>query len=328
MKQIGEFECAGLVKIMQNSENIKPEQTISVLLFDGFSNHCLANAIEPFRAANTIARRQIYSWKHLSLDGGSVTSSSGLPVETLAWADGPAKGDFLFVMPGYGFAEFATSRTIRTLRAARKQFAMLSGMDTGSWLLAAAGLLEGRRATIHWDEFTRFSETFPEVVAVEDRFVLDSDLATCGGASTALELTLELIKRHHGPIFALEVGALFMHGDRLNPRDPLQRMSADTLVRSATALMRRTIEDPLTIPSLAERLNIEQRSLEDRFQEEMNMTPSAVYKAIRLREARRLVELTRMSIAEIAGRCGYRNASSMTRAYRTEFGTPPRAHRR
>jgi len=312
---------------MQISGISHSPQKISVLLFESFSNHCLANTIEPFRAANSIAKQRLYVWEIFSLDGGTVSSSSGLPVETGSLSKVQPSGDFLFLIPSYHYADYATPRMSRSLRAARRRFTTLVGMDAGSWLLAAAGLLDGRRATIHWDEFRAFSETFPDVNAVEDRFAIEPDLASCGGASTAIELTLELIKRRHSPMFALEVAALFMHGDKLDLHDPIQRLTSDALVRSATALMRRSIETPLTIPDLARRLKVDQRFLEDRFQEDMRMTPLAVYKAIRLREARRLVELTRMGIAEIAERCGYRNASAMTRAYRQEFGVAPRAHR-
>ncbi len=302
-------------------------QSITVLLFENFSNHCLANTVEPFRAANTIAGAQLYVWQYLSFSGGTVRSSSGLPVETGTWGDVRPAGDFLFVMPSYGFEDFATSKTCRALRAARQRFDLIAGLDTGAWLLAAAGLLDGRRATIHWDEFIRFSETFPDLEAVEDRVVTSAGLATCGGASTAIELTLELIKQRHTSMFAMEVAALFMHGDRLELHDPMQRRTSDQLVRTATSLMRRTLEHPMPLPRLAERLNTDQRRLEELFAVEMQMTPRAVYKAIRLREARRLVELTTLSVAEIATRCGYRNASAMTRAYKQAFGVPPRSHR-
>lgn len=307
---------------------IRPDRRkISVLLFEAFSNHCLANTIEPFRAANTIAREPLYTWQYFSMDGGTVTSSSGLPVETASWPQVRPRGDILFLMPSYGFRDLATPALNQALRAARDRFQLIVGLDTGAWLMAMAGLLDGRRATIHWDEFTHFAETFPDIDVLEDRFVLTTDLATCGGASTAIELTLEMIKRQHSAMFSLEVGALFMHGDKLDLQDPYLRMSSDKLVGSATALMRRTIETPLTIPELADRLKIDQRELERHFQKEMKMPPLAVYKAIRLREARRLVELTRLSVAEIATRCGYRNASALTRAYRQEFSAPPRTHR-
>lgn len=313
---------------MQNSKNDDRVTTISVLLSDSFSNHCLANAVEPFRAANTIARTKLYSWNYLSLEGGTVTSSSGLPVETGRLPDAVQGGDFLFLMPSYGFQALAVPRMSQALRAARQRYLTLVGMDTGAWLLAEAGLLDGRRATIHWDEFTRFSEKYPEVEAVEDRFVLESDLATCGGASTAFELTLELIRRHHSPMFALEVAALFMHGDRLDLHDPFRRLSPGTLMQRATTLMRRHIEQPLGIPALARQLKTDQKTLERQFRAEFSKTPSAVYKAIRLREARRLVELTTLSVAEIASRCGYLDSAAMTRAYRSEYAATPRDHRK
>jgi transcriptional regulator GlxA family with amidase domain len=315
-------------EIMPLSQNSNSVRKICVLLFDSFSNHCLANAIEPFRAANTIARKQLYSWEHVSLAGGTVTSSSGLPVATSGWMEAKPRGDYLFIMPSYGFETFAGQGMTRALQAARQRFGTLVGMDTGAWLLAAAGLLEGRRATIHWDELIRFAERFPDVDVVEDRFVLDENICTCGGASTTFELALELIKRHHSPMFALEVAAMFMYGDTLDMHDPHKRLSSDALVRGATALMRRTIETPMPMEDLARQLKVDQRTLEHRFQREMSMTPLGVYKAIRLREARRMVELTRLGIAEIAERCGYRNASAMTRAYRQEFGQSPREHRR
>lgn len=308
---------------MQKLRKTDSFRSIGVLLFENFSNHCLANAIEPFRAANTIARRPLYEWQHFSLDGGTVTSSSGLPVETISMSEETPRGDILFVMPSYGFSELASPKMGKTLRAARKRYATLVGMDTGAWLFAKAGLLEGRKATIHWDEFMNFMETFPEVEVVEDRFVIEEDLATCGGASTAFELTLELIRREHSPMFALEIAALFMHGDKLEMHDPLLRWSDDALVSGATTLMRRRIEIPLSIPELARQLRSDQRTLEELFQRKMNLTPASVYRGIRLREARRLVELTNLSIAEIAERCGYRNTSAMIRAFRQEFGISP-----
>lgn len=317
---------------MQNLKKTVPDiaskpKTICVLLFENFSNHCLANAIEPFRAANTIARRKLYSWQHLSVSGGTVTSSSGLPVETLSWRTAQPSGDFLFIMPSYGFKDSSTPQVHQILRGARQRFQLLAGLDTGAWMLAAAGLMDKSRATIHWDEIAGFSETFPEIDVVEDRFVLEETVATCGGASTTFELMLDIIKRDHSPLFALEVAALFMHGSSAERPDLLPMRSADDLVREATALMRRNIEKPLTIPLLAKRMRVYQRQLEQRFQTEFGLTPLAVYKSIRLREAKRLIRYTELNIAEIAIRCGYQNASAMARAYRKEFNTAPRSDR-
>ncbi len=302
-------------------------QEIGVLLFDGFSNHCLANAVEPLRAANGFARRTLYRWTFLTIDGQRAVSSSGLPVMPAArLADQPG-GDFLFVLTSYGFRAQMTPASLRALRAAARRFKTLVGMDTGSWLLAEAGLLEGRRATIHWDELTALSETFPDLDVTEDRFVIDGDRITCGGVTTTFDLILDLIHRHHGATLRLEVAALFMHGERSHPTDPALRMTGQQTVDAAVALMRRNIETPLTVAEIGKRLDLGQRRLETLFARHLGTPPRTVYRRLRLHEARRLVERASMSVAEIATRCGYVDASAMTRAYRKEFGAPPRAHR-
>jgi len=309
---------------MQISAEPTDAREIGVLLFERFSNHCLANAVEPLRAANGFAGRPLYRWQYLTLDGQPVASSSGLPVAPGGrLADHPG-GDYLFVIPSYGHLDHVGAATARALRGASHRFRFLVGMDMGAWLMAAAGLLEGRRATIHWDELDRFSEAFPDIEVTEDRFVLDGDRITCGGATTAFELVLDLIARHHGPMLRLEVAALFMYGERRDLDDPLLRPSRSQLADAAVALMRRHIEEPLGVPALCRRLGVPQKRLEALFRDQFRMTPQTVYKRLRLREAKRLVAHSRLSVTEIGLRCGYRDASAMTRAFAAEFGVTPR----
>lgn len=307
--------------------NSFPIRSVALLLFDGFSNLCLANAVEPLRAANTLARRPLYSWRHLGLTAETVRSSSGLPVQPERLG-AQAGGDYLFVMPSYGYVGLDTGALRRALRAAAGRFGTLAGLDTGSWLLASAGLLDGRRATSHWDILTHLAEAFPEVAVVDDRFVIDGDRISCGGATTSLELMLALIEAHHGPALALEVAALFMYGER-DPRiDPLHHMPPQRTVQAAAALMRRNVERPVDIGEIAKGLGLGRRALELAFQSHAQVTPARAYRRIRLNEARRLLEETRQGVAEIAGRCGYTDATAMTRAFGREFGLSPRALRR
>lgn len=309
---------------MQNSQK-SPVATrqIGVLLFDDFSNHCLANAVEPLRAANTLSRKSLYHWHFLTVDGGPVTSSSGLPVLPEARASDHPGGDMLLVLPSYGHLRHVTPDTMRVLRAAARRFDMLVGLDTGSWLLAAAGLLDGYAATIHWDEFDAFAETFPQVTTDSARFVIDRDRASCGGAMTAFELLREMIGRTHGTALQLEIASLFMQGGPAHP-GPRGR---GNLVDAGVALMRQNLEEPLSIPALARRLGCTQRRLEIRFRQRLNTSPCKVYQRLRLQAARRMMTATGRSVAEIALRCGYGNASAMTRAYRREFGHAPTATR-
>ncbi len=298
-------------------------QRVGVLLFENFSNHCLANAVEPLRAANTLSRKALYEWHFLTVDGGPVTSSSGLPVLPQARISDDPGGDLLLVLPSYGHLRHVTPEAMRMLRAAARRFDMLVGLDTGSWLLAAAGLLDGYAATIHWDEFDAFAESFPQVITDSARFVIDRDRASCGGAMTAFELLQELIGRAHGQALQLEIASLFMQG---GPAHPTARGRAN-LVDAAVALMRQNLEEPLSIPDLVRKLGCTQRKLEARFRQRLNDTPGKFYQRLRLQAARRMMTEADASVAEIALRCGYADASAMTRAYRQEFGHAPTATR-
>lgn len=307
--------------VMQSWNEKDPAWQVDVLLFDHFSNHCLANAIEPLRAANTLSRKSLYRWRFLGIDGAPVQSSSGLPVTPEAALRHVDGGDCLIVMPSYGFRAHASVACLHALRAAARRYGMLVGMDTGAWLLAAAGLLDGRRATIHWDEIGTLAETFPEVEVISDRFTIDGNRLCCGGVTTAFDLILHLIGEQHGSMLALEVAALFMHGTREHASQ--YRATPDAAVHAVVSLMRRNIEAPLPIPEIAARAGLSRKRLETLFRDRLRMTPQTVYRAIRLREARRLAEYSRQSISEIASRCGYDDATAMTRAFRSEFGCTP-----
>lgn len=300
-------------------------QRIGVLLFERFSNHCLANTIEPLRAANTIAGKPLYEWTFLTLDGAPVTSSSGLEVRAGGRLSA-AFGDSLVVMPSYGFRALGTSAVHRGLRAAAGRFETVIGMDTGAWLMADAGLLEGRRATIHWEELDAFAEAFPQIDVVRARHVADETRPTCSGALAAFELVTELIGQRHGKALQLEVRTLFMAPE--SRTDSALPGAKSALVARAITVMQQTLETPLSIGEVALQVGRSQKDLELRMKRELGATPQAVYRRLRLILARKLVTETALSVAEIAVRTGYLDASAMTRAFRAEFGTSPRAMRR
>ena len=299
---------------------------IGVLLFDRFSNHCLANAVEPLRAANGLLGWQAYDWCYLSADGAPVASSSGLPVSVQASLGRTSGGDVLMLLPSYGCRSYATPDMLRALRQAATRFQVVAGLDMGSWLMAAAGLLEGRKATIHWDEIEEFHEVFSEVQVQRERMVMDGDRWSCGGAMTSFELVQRMIANDHGEALRTEVAALFMQDDGGGGDEGLPRNPSKT-VAAALALMRDNQEHPLPIPQIACKLGIGPRRLTALFQAELGAGPLRTYRRIRLQTARRLVEKTGLSVAEIALRCGYENASAMTRAFGQEFGISPRALR-
>ena len=235
-------------------------------------------------------------------------------------------GDVLVVMPSYGFLDLADSETLRALRRAATRHKKLAGLDTGSWLLACAGLLDDHCATIHWDELSRFEEAFPEIETVQERFVIDRSRITCSGAMAAYDLATALILADHGPLLSMEVAHLLMkRGDPGAAALPMK--SKDRLVIRMLAIMQNALEDPVPIKDIARQLGCSQKKIETRVMAELGTTPQALYRRLRLNLARKLATETQQSIAEIASRCGYENSSAMTRAFRSEFGRTPTAFR-
>lgn len=315
--------CAELEENMQSSTNIDGQtEQFDVLLFDRFSNHCLANIVEPLRAANMLTGQQLYIWRFCTLDGGPVVSSSGLKITPDGDVDGKT-GDMLIVMPSYGVRELEPAPIARVLSSSARNYRVLTGCDTGSWLLAQAGLLKEYRATIHWDELAGFAESFPEVEVVRERFVIDRNRVTCSGAMAAFDLVLHLVGMSHGPLLAMDVAQLFMTRDgvQASPAFPKAR---GRLVNRAVDLMQENLEYPLSIPQLARMAGSTQKTLETRIQAALQATPQAVYGRLRLSQARRLVLETNQPVSEIAARCGYENASAMTRAFKSVFRQTPR----
>ena len=303
-------------------------KVVTVLLFPGFSNHCLANAVEPLRAANSFLGEEFYRWTYIALKEEPVLSSSGLPVlpeRTLCEHQG---GDFLFIVAGYGVQDFATEETYRELCAAQHRFETIVGMDTGQWLLAHAGLLDRQVATIHPHERVPFSEAFPEVEVVSDRYVADATIMTSSGATTTFELVLELIGRSHGESLKFDVAALFLDA-RNDPVVSLQHPQVNVpQLSNAIAFMAENIETPVLIKTVASAANLSQRSLTRLFARELGATPRQVYRRLRLSAAREYARGSHISVSEIALRCGYNSASAMTRAFIQEFGASPSSFRR
>ncbi len=300
-------------------------QQVDILLFDEFSAHCLANTVEPMRAANTLAGRELYRWRFLSLSGARVVSSSGMEVTAHARL-AECRGDLLAVMPSYNFLRHDGAETRRALRAAATRYREMAGFDTGPWLMAAAGLLQGRQATIHWDEINRLAEAFPEIEVQRNRYVLDGDRITCTGALAAFDLMLERIGAAHGQALRLEVAALFMSTESGSPA-PETMLARTKVVARAVGLMQAHLETPLPIPEIARRIGRPRKDLEARMKSDLGATPAKVYRRLRLIQARKLLLETDISVAEVATRTGYEDPSALTRAFRMEFGTTPRTLR-
>ena len=202
---------------------------------------CLANCLEPMRAVNTLVGRDFYHWRFLSLFGDRVVSSSGLPILPQAALDPCDPCDFLFVVSSYDFQKHDTADCRRRLRQSAKTCKVMVGLDTGPWLMASAGLLSGRRATLHWETLDSFSERFLNIDTVRYRVVRDENRITCAGAMSAFDLTRSMIEDHLGSAVALDVDAMLMRDDSLALQHLGSSHTAINPVQKAIAAMHNNI---------------------------------------------------------------------------------------
>ena len=236
------------------SKHPKAAIKVAFVLFDQFSNMCLANCLEPMRAANTLAHQRVFDWIFLTLDGAAVHTSSGLPILPQGRLKDLGFVDYLFVLSSYQHRRHDAANTWKALRKAAGQCRVMIGLDTAPWLMAAAELLEGRRATIHWDVLESFAEKFLNVDSVRQRVVKDGNRITCAGAMASFDLTRQIIQSHLGNSMVLDIDALMLRDDPFPALQNTQSQPAGTPLQRALVVMQNNIERPLTLSQITQKI--------------------------------------------------------------------------
>ncbi|HUZ64039.1 MAG TPA: GlxA family transcriptional regulator [Acetobacteraceae bacterium] len=312
----------------------KPEpatpEAIGFLLVPDFTLMAFSAAVEPLRVANRLSGATLYRPVLLSRDGGPVRSSGGqLMAVDHALADAPALSTLILCggIDGHAYDDPASFAWLRQ-RAARGL--EIGSVCTASHILARAGLLSGYRCTVHWENLPSFAEAFPKLTATGELFTIDRDRFTCAGGTAALDLMLHRIGQRHGRRLAIEIAEQFLHetiraGSVLQHHaDEPRPRAAHSELLDAIGLMQTHLEAPLAIPEIAVRVGATRRGLERLFQTELHCAPAHYYRGLRLRAAQRLLSQTRLPVTQIALSCGFASPTHFSRAYRAQFGIPPR----
>lgn len=302
---------------------------VTFLVFSGSSIMCVASALDPLRAANRIAGETLFDSKLVSMTGDAPVTTCGLPVAVSGRFDPGETTDMLVVIAGFGTQNYATSALLAGLRRTARTARAVGGVEAGTWLVARAGLLEGRSATTHWEDMEDFMAAFPGTDVRPDRYVIDGPVFTSGGASPTFDLMLHLVRSRLGMAVALDVASVFIYDQAraatdAQPLVSLGRLDGyDPRLAQAIRLMEGHIDQPLTISAIAKRAGATTRTLETIFFRSIGETPGAYYLRLRLNAARRLVVDTRVAMADIGARTGFSSAAAFSRAFSRAFGEAP-----
>ncbi len=299
------------------------------LLCEMFSMMPFAAALEPLRLANRMARRPLYSWRLVSEGGQVATASNGVIVQVDGGLEDIPREASIVVCTGFGLERASSKPVLTWLRKQARRGTGIGAVCTGSHVLARAGLLDGKRCTIHWENHASFAEEFPEVKLSNLLYCIDDGIFTCAGGTSAADMMLHIIADEHGPDLGSLVADTLVHTPLRTEADE-QRLSVPARIGvrhpklvSIIQKMERSTEDPISPSELAKSVNMSTRQLERLFRRYLNRSPKRYYMELRLDKARNLLLQTDMSVINVALACGFTSPSHFSKCYRAHFNRTP-----
>jgi len=307
------------------------------LLLENFTLISMSSAIETLRMANRLVGNNFYSWKTISEAGERVRASDGLSISTSCRIDDDEllhDVDAIIVCGGYDVEEHVTEPVLQWLKRAANEGLLLGATCTGSYALAKAGLLDGYRCSVHWENIASMTEMFPKVQVRRSIYTIDRDRMTSSGGTTPIDMMLCLVRRQCGPAITAGIAEQFVY-ERVRNTDQMRSAAPPHLVGkqstkliAAVELMEANISEPISQSELAEYVDLSRRQLQRLFQKNVLCTPSRYYLQLRLQRARELLLQSDLSLVEIAVQTGFVSSSHFSKCYKELYGYSPSNERR
>ncbi|MCT8971175.1 GlxA family transcriptional regulator [Microbaculum marinisediminis] len=320
---------------------VQRSRRIVFFLVPNFSMIAFATAIEPLRLANRHLGQQYYKWRLASETGSPGLASNGVKVavdgsledeKRLFHSD--ERPDMFFVCSGVFVEKYESKALNSWLRQLHRGGVTVGAMCTGAWILAKAGLLDGRRCAIHWENLPGFAEAFPEADVYADLYEVDRNIYTCAGGTASLDMMLSLIDADHGDTVVNRVCEQALTDRVRSPQDrqrlPLRARLGihNSKVLTIIELMEANIAEPLSLVELARFAGLSRRQIERLFRRTMGRSPARYYLELRLDRARHLLLQSNLPVVEVAVACGFVSASHFSKCYREFYGRSPLTERR
>jgi transcriptional regulator GlxA family with amidase domain len=307
------------------------------LLVNDFTLISMSSAVEPLRMANRLCKNSVYRWRTISESGGPVVASNGLSVNVDNAIDDPdalSGVDVIVVCGGWDIEKNTSEAVLRWLRSVSKRSIGFGSCCTGSYVLARAGLLDGYRCSVHWENMGPMTDLFPKVHVSRSVYTVDRDRYTCSGGTSPVDMMLYLIKRECGPAVSAGVAEQFIH-ERVRRSGEHQRVPLRHVVGNqseklivAVELMEANVREPMSQVDIAAYTGVSRRQLQRLFERYLHCTPSRHYSRIRLARARELLHQTSLSLVEISALTGFISSSHFSKSYKELYGYSPSAERK
>lgn len=311
-----------------------PPRDYHFLLLPKLTLLAFTSALEPLRVANQVTGKELYRWYVMAEDDATVTCSCGVTITPDTPLRDVPRGGAAFVCGGIEPNESTSRRAVGWVSRQRAFGARVGGICTGAFALARAGLLEGRRFTLHWENQPAFVETFLDLEPTENLYENDDGLLTCGGGSAATDMMLAIIEADFGSELATITADMCLHSRSENRAVPQRTAYASAIgsrnprLIAAVEFMRAHLEDPVEMADVAEHIGLSKRQLERLFQRYIRASPAQFYLDLRVTRAHALLNETNMTVAEVAAATGFTSSSQLSQRFRKRYGKSPSAYRK
>jgi len=307
----------------------KPK-SYAFLLVQGFSTLGFSCALDALSLANHHpSRREFYRWRLISETGAPVTAYNGVSIAVDTALPELARDETLIVCAGENAGQASTKALLGWLRRETRKGMDYGALSSGTYILALAGLIGGKRVTTHWEYKTALAEMLPDVIMEDTIFSVDGRVFTTAGGAASMDMMLHRLRDDYGADLATWVADQMVYSV---PRAQTigQRMSLQSRpeVRNpklimAMQVMESNIEDPLRPDEIAEIVSLSTRQLERLFAKYLNISPKRYYLSTRLDKARNLLRQTDLSVTDICVACGFKSLSHFSKSYRASYGISP-----
>lgn len=306
----------------------KPRRFVFVLM-NNFTMLCFASAIESLRIANRTAGKTLYEWKIIGEGGETAACSNGCRFnvdDDLCELD---RDHTVMLCGGVDVQHATTKRILNWIRREARRGVTIAGLCTAGYTMAKAGLLDGKKATIHWENQDSFLEEFEDVELTKSVFVVDGNRITTAGGTASIDLMLKMVADDHGEDLANAVADILIYTSIRTDQDT-QRLSIPTRIgvrhpklSRVIQIMETNIEEPISPAVLAKDVGMSTRQLERLFRRYLSRSPKRYYMELRLQKARNLLMQTDMTVINVALACGFASPSHFSKCYRSHYDTTP-----